>query len=122
MPPLRQKHDVEVVNFVNRNNAADQRVFQLLSEKFRLFDGVFGASEEVLEEIESGVDLKKRIAAVYQERRNNSEIDAAFNQLQLELDADISNRLAQARRDLLEHFDEGIHQRFGMHRDRAQER
>ncbi len=33
-----QKHDVVVVNFLNRRNAADQRVFQLLSEKFRLFD------------------------------------------------------------------------------------
>ena len=39
-----QKHDVVVINFLNRKNAADQRVFELLSEKFRLFDGVFGAS------------------------------------------------------------------------------
>ncbi len=116
-----QKHDVVVVNFVNRNNAADQRVFQLLSEKFRLFDGVFGASDEVLGAIESGVDLEKRIAAVYQECRTNTEIQAAFNQLQAELDGDISNRLVQTRRDLLEHFDEEVHQRLRMHRDRAQE-
>ncbi len=116
-----QKHDVVVVNFVNRNNAADRRVFQLLSEKFRLFDGVFGASDEVLGAIESGVDLEKRIAAVYQECRSNTEIDAAFNQIQWELEADISNRLSQTRRDLLEHFDEEIHHRLRMHRDRAQE-
>jgi hypothetical protein len=31
-----QKHDVVVVNFLNQTNAADQRVFQLLSEKFYL--------------------------------------------------------------------------------------
>ena len=43
-----QKHDVVVVNFLNRKNAADQRVFELLSEKFQLFEGVFGASDEVL--------------------------------------------------------------------------
>ena len=42
-----QKHDVVVVNFINRKNAADQRVFELLSEKFQLFEGVFGASDEV---------------------------------------------------------------------------
>ncbi len=30
-----QQHDVVVVNFLNRKNAADQRVFQLLSEKFQ---------------------------------------------------------------------------------------
>ena len=116
-----QKHDVVVVNFVNRNNAADQRVFQLLAEKFRLFDGVFGASDEVLGAIESGVDLEKRIAAVYQDCRSHSEIQAAFDQLQLELDDNISNRLAQTRRDLLEHFDEDVHRRFRIFRERASE-
>ena len=39
-----QKFDVVVVNFLNRKNAADVRVYQLLREKFQLFDGVFGAA------------------------------------------------------------------------------
>ena len=56
-----QKHDVVVVNFVNRKNAADQRVYELLDQKFKLFKGVFGASDEVLGSIESGVDFEKRI-------------------------------------------------------------
>ena len=54
-----QEHDVVVVNFLNRRNEADKRVFQLLSEKFRLFDGVFGASDEVLGALESGVDIER---------------------------------------------------------------
>ena len=49
-----QKFDVVVVNFLNKNNAADKRVYELLAEKFRLFSGVFGASDEVLEAVESG--------------------------------------------------------------------
>src|SRR5690606_6597457 len=64
-----QKHDVVVVNFLNRKNEADQHVFRLLSEKFHLFEGVFGASDEVLGAIESGVDFEKRIAAIYQRLR-----------------------------------------------------
>ena len=64
-----QKHDVVVVNFLNRKNEADKRVFELLSEKFKLFEGVFGASDEVLGAIESGVDFEKRIAAIYQSCR-----------------------------------------------------
>ena len=35
-----QKYDVVVVNFINKNNVADQRVYQLLDEKFNLFKGV----------------------------------------------------------------------------------
>src|SRR5204863_2583505 len=54
-----QKHDVVVVNFLNRRNEADQRVFDILSEKFKLFDGLFGASDEVLGAIESGVDIER---------------------------------------------------------------
>ena len=80
-----QKHDVVVVNFLNRKNEADQRVFELLSEKFQLFEGVFGASDEVLGAIESGVDFEKRIADIYQHCRQTEEIKAAFDQLQLEL-------------------------------------
>jgi hypothetical protein len=53
---------VVVINFLNRSNEADLRVFKILSEKFRLFDGVFGASDEVLDAVESGVDFEKRIA------------------------------------------------------------
>ncbi|MEK6727026.1 MAG: SNF2-related protein [Deltaproteobacteria bacterium] len=43
-----QKNDVVVLNFINWANAADMRVFELLDMKFRLFSGVFGASDEIL--------------------------------------------------------------------------
>ena len=49
-----QKHDVVVINFLNERNAADRRVYELLEQKFNLFNGVFGASDEVLGTIESG--------------------------------------------------------------------
>ena len=54
---------------VEGKGTANQRVYQLLSEKFRLFEGVFGASDEVLGTIESGVDFKKHIAQIYLECR-----------------------------------------------------
>ena len=56
-----QKIDVTVVNFINDKNQAERRIFQLLDQKFRLFDGVFGASDEVLGAIESGVDFERRV-------------------------------------------------------------
>lgn len=114
-----QQHDVVVVNFLNRRNAADQRVFQLLSQKFRLFDGVFGASDEVLGALESGVDLEKRIARVYQECRTPEEIQAAFDQLQAELDTQIDERMTETRRNLLENFDYEVHERLKIYKDQA---
>ncbi len=107
-----QKHDVVVVNFLNKKNAADQRVFQLLSEKFKLFEGVFGASDEVLGAIESGVDFEKRIAAIYQRCRKTDEIQTAFDRLQLELDFEITDTLNKARQQLLEHFDDEVREKL----------
>jgi superfamily II DNA/RNA helicase len=79
-----QKHDVVVINFLNERNEADRRVHELLSEKFNLFSGVFGASDEVLGSIESGVDFERRILAIYQQCRSTSEIEAAFNGTELD--------------------------------------
>ena len=107
-----QKHDVVVVNFMNERNEADARVLQLLTEKFSLFDGVFGASDDVLGSIESAVDFERRILEIYQECRTPAEIDAAFNALQQELDEHIRTRLNDTRRQLFEHFDEDVHQRL----------
>lgn len=107
-----QKHDVVVINFLNERNEADRRVLELLAEKFSLFSGVFGASDEVLGSIESGVDFEKRILAIYQECRTPEAIDAAFQALQAELDEQIRSRLDDTRRVLFEHFDEDVHERL----------
>jgi adenine-specific DNA-methyltransferase len=103
-----QKHDVVVINFLNRENAADERVFELLDQKFRLFDGVFGASDEVLGALESGVDFEKRIASIYQNCRTKAQIDDAFTQLRLDLDEEITERFEDTNRKLLENFDEEV--------------
>ena len=107
-----QKHDVVVINFLNERNDADRRVLELLTEKFSLFNGIFGASDEVLGNLESGVDFEKRILAIYQECRTPEQIDAAFRALQAEMDEQIRSRLDDTRRVLLEHFDEDVHQRL----------
>jgi ERCC4-related helicase len=113
-----QKHDVVVVNFLNRKNAADQRVFQLLSEKFKLFEGIFGASDEVLGAIESGVDFEKRIASIYQRCRQPEEIKSAFDQLQLELSLEINESMIRTRQQLLENFDDEVREKLKI-RDEA---
>ncbi len=109
-----QKHDVVVINFLNERNEADRRVLELLEQKFNLFSGVFGASDEVLGTIESGVDFEKRILAIYQACRTPEEIDAAFKALQAEMDEQIRSRLEDTRRALFEHFDEDVHERLRM--------
>jgi ERCC4-related helicase len=109
-----QKFDVVVVNFLNKNNAADQRVYQLLDEKFRLFSGVFGASDEVLGAVESGVDFEKRIAAIYQQCRTPYQIQFEFDELQGDLEAEITAGQRDAREKLLDNFDQEVVEKVRM--------
>jgi superfamily II DNA/RNA helicase len=107
-----QKCDVVVVNFLNKANAADVRVYQLLDEKFKLFSGVFGASDEVLGAIESGVDFEKRIVEIYQTCRTPEQIEFNFNALQKDLEQQIDEKMQQTREKLLENFDEEVHEKL----------
>ena len=103
-----QKFDVVVVNFVDRSNEADARVYELLAQKFQLFEGVFGASDEVLGAIGSGVDFERRIADIYQNCREPDAIKASFEQLQLDLSGEINEATVKTRQILLENFDEEV--------------
>ena len=116
-----QKHDVVVVNFLNKNNAADQRVYQLLSEKFRLFNGVFGASDEVLGSIESGIDFEKRIIDIYQTCRKKEDIQSAFDTLQHDLSAEIIENMRSTRQKLLENFDAEVAEKLNIYKEKTTE-
>ena len=115
-----QKHDVVVVNFLNRKNAADKRVYELLSEKFHLFEGIFGASDEVLGAIESGVDFEKRINDIYQRCRKHEEIKTAFDQLQMELSFEINEAITKTRQKLLENFDDEVREKLREQADKSE--
>lgn len=107
-----QLHDVVVVNFLSQDNLADRRVHDLLQQKFSLFDGLFGASDEVLGAIEDGVDFEKRVLSILKTCRTDAEIETAFNNLQRELEATISQKMTQARQQLFDHFDADVHERL----------
>lgn len=117
-----QRYDVVVINFLNTRNQADQRVLELLTEKFNLFSGVFGASDEVLGRIENGIDFERRILQIYDTCRQPEDIEAAFAALQSELEEDIGNRLRETQTQLLEHFDEDVHDRLKLRLDEAEAR
>jgi hypothetical protein len=115
-----QEFDVVVVNFVNKANKADQRVFELLKDKFQLFSGVFGASDEVLGVIESGVDFEKRIAKIYQSCRTKEQIQEAFDGLQAELDEKIAANMKSTREKLFDHFDDEVIEKLRVTREHSE--
>ena len=57
---------VHPVSVDEHHNEADKRVYEILSRKFELFDGVFGASDVALGALESGLSFEKTKEAIAQ--------------------------------------------------------
>lgn len=106
-----QKNDVVVINFLNQNNIADQRVYELLCNKFQLFEGVFGASDGVLGSVDA-LDFEKRIVDIYQTCRTADEIERSFNELRKSLEPQIDEQMSNIKKKLLENFDDVVDERL----------
>jgi len=111
-----QKHDVVVINFLNQNNLADKRVYELLCDKFQLFEGVFGASDGVLGSIDA-LDFEKRIADIYSRCRTEKEIEDSFITLRESLAPQIDAEMNRVKQKLLENFDEEVIRRLKIDHD-----
>ena len=104
-----QKCDVVVVNFINKSNAADQRVYELLQSKFMVFDSVFGATDEVLGQVDAtGVGFERRVMQIIQTCRTPEAIQAEFQKLETENGQQIKDARKQAKVDLMSNFDQSV--------------
>lgn len=124
-----QKLDVLVINFLNKRNYADQRVYELLSEKIKLFGNLFDFSDKVLGTerltddgydvrevalagLGSGIDFERKVLDIYRKCRTEEEIEKGFKQLQLELSDIIIEKIEDAQRKVIQHFDEEVRQKL----------
>lgn len=107
-----QEFDVIVMNLINTQNRADERVFELLSQKFTLFQWLFWASDTVLWALESWIDVEKTIWQVYQTCRTKEEIDKAFDDLQQQMEDAVTAKQDDAKEKVLNRFDEDVARRL----------
>ena len=94
-----QEHDVVAINLLNTQNAADQRVYDIL--KFELFEGVFGASDIALGALESGTSFEKMVLQIYQTCDTTAEFKKAFDKLDRKLNAKRDKKARELRTLLL---------------------
>ena len=117
-----QRFDVMVVNFLNADNLADRKAYELLSDRFSLFDGMFGSSDSVFGSLESGSQLEKKIAKIMRTCRTEDEIEEAFTALQKEYETSVKSQMAAARQVLFENMDKQVIERFQVRIGRVQNR
>lgn len=103
-----QEHNVIVVNFSNQGNLAEERILELLTEKFNLFTSVFGASDEVLGTIEDGLDFEKSIAGILERCKTAAEINAAFDELESQYAVEVNDEMQRARARVFDNLDPNV--------------
>jgi superfamily II DNA or RNA helicase len=97
--------DVTVVNMLNLKNRAEWRIHQLLNEKLHLFEGVFGASDDVLGILADGIDFERAVLEIVQTCRTEAEADRDFDELTDRIQESITADMAAARAKVLENMD-----------------
>lgn len=93
-----QKHDVVIVNFINLDNEGEQRVYKLLNEKLRLFEGLLGASDAVLGDVSSVLDFESRVVDLLSQFRTEEERRREFARLEREID-EATRKQREARKN-----------------------
>jgi len=96
-----QKNDVVAINLLNTQNAADQRVYDILSKKFELFEGVFGASDIAIGALESGTSFEKMVLQIYQTCDTTAEFKREFDKLDRKLNTKRDKKAKELRSLLL---------------------
>ena len=107
-----QEYDVIVINFLNKENMIDKKVYSLLEFKFELFNGVFGSSNAILNTLEDNIDIEKRIQDIYLNARTDKEIESYFDELDRDMDEKVRYELDSAQSKLLETFNIDVKNRL----------
>lgn len=97
--------DVTVVNMLNLKNRAEARIHELLEQKLHLFEGVFGASDEVLGILTDGIDFEREVLRIVQSCRSADEADAEFDLLTARIQDSIDADMEATRAKVLESMD-----------------
>lgn len=96
-----QQNDVVAINLLNTQNEADKRVYEILSKKFELFEGMFGASDIALGALESSTSFEKMVLDIYQKCNTTAEFRKEFNKLDRKLNAKRDKKARQLRSILI---------------------
>ncbi|MEK7800903.1 MAG: hypothetical protein AAB276_00465 [Pseudomonadota bacterium] len=82
---------------------------------------MFGASDDVLGAIESGVDFEQQVVEIYQSCRTTEQISFQFDELQKQLEGQIDEAMKSTRKNLLENFDAEVHDKLKINLQESQD-
>lgn len=101
---IGQDNDVYVLNFLNRENYADVRFYELVFKRTTMFDGILGASDGVISDVVSG-KIEETMAKGFALVRSKEEIEKEFDDIQAEYDKEVKERKEQTDELLFNTFD-----------------
>ena len=102
-----QKCDVLSVSFLNENNFADVRMLQLINKRLLAFQGMFGASDDIIGNFSA--EFEESMAKIMSLARSKADVEKAFTEIQKKYDDEIQTIAKQAKTSLFSSFDAEIY-------------
>ncbi|MEM7169967.1 MAG: SNF2-related protein [Pseudomonadota bacterium] len=118
---LKQQSDVTVVNFLNQNNRAEARAYELLTKKFGVFQETFDSSDAVMGSLEPGAVFERRVLEMIHVCRTNEEIDQAAKAIEVRQVETAAAAGSRSARTALDVFDETVAERLKLGRVRQRQ-
>jgi len=97
-----QRHDVIVLNFLNKHNYADIRFMELVTKRLRLIKGVFNQGDDLMG------DFEESVGKIMFNARTKDAIDKAFDALQQEHSSEIKKARQKTKDDIIRSFDDTL--------------
>ena len=72
-----------VVNLLNLDNFAEQRLLELLTDKLKIFNQVLGSSDSTLGQTQEGKKFERQIGDIFLQCRTPEEINRAFEAIEV---------------------------------------
>lgn len=107
---IGQNNDVYVLSFINRENFADVRLYELMYKRTTMFDGILGASDFVMSDVLDG-EIKNTTAEMLSATRTQEQIQQDFETIQQTYKQQLDQRKEDSDQLLFNTFDESVLQK-----------
>ncbi len=106
-----QQKDVLVINCINADNATENRIYEILNDKFKLFKGVMDTSNEILGTLCKALNFEVRVNTILNKFKTPEERKIMLEKFEQEINEEtkkLIDKKLQNTRTLINNLDENV--------------
>lgn len=110
-----QQRDVLVINCINADNETEQRIYDILNNKFSLFKSLLGAGDDILGTMSKAYNFEFRVNEILNQCKTKEEINIRLEKLEAEINEkqkEIRSEKKKKTRNLIDELDPQVRRKL----------